>query len=141
MTATKLTVSRSQLLALKPCNPSSRIALFGSAATLTCASALAAGASISDVLWVAARLGRKGLCIQFALACAVRAEKFDKSGKAAACNKASSAYLISPTPENLAALRTARTAAHAAYAAAHAAHARDKEIEAQKKALIEIFGA
>gem|GEM_PF-5219820 len=102
--------------------------MFGRRKTMDVKAALEAGASIRDILWVAVRLGHKDLCIAFALACAIRVEHLDKTGTAASCNKALTAYIAAPTDSNRALLREARSAAYAAadaaaYAAAAAAYA------------------
>ncbi len=149
-----ITVTKDQLRALKPCEISNRLRLFGSRTSLNAEQAFAAGASISDLLWVASRLGHKDLCAKFALACAKRVEHRDKSGKAAACNDATVAYISNPSPTKLEAMRRARSAAAAAadyaarsadyadYAARSAAYAAADyaaEVAAQQALFIEIF--
>ena len=109
-----LKITLSELLALKPCNPESRKALFGRRKTMGVATALKRGATIHDILWAAAKVGRRDLCIKFALTCAVRAEKFDKTGTSKSCNDATAAYVADPSPANLETLRGKRQAANAA---------------------------
>ena len=58
------------ILALRPCDPDQRRALFADARTLTAREALERGATVRDLLWVAGRLGRKADCVRFAIACA-----------------------------------------------------------------------
>ena len=109
-----LKITLKELLALKPCFPKERKALFGRRKTMDVATALKRGATIHDILWAAAKVGRRDLCIKFALACAVRAEKFDKTGTAKSCNDATAAYVADPSPANLETLRGKRQAANAA---------------------------
>ena len=136
-----ITVTKDQLAAMDPCDLDKRLALFGRRKAMNAKQAFAAGASIRDLLWVARRLGRKDLCIKFALACAQRVEHLNKSGKAKACNDATAAYLAEPSSDNLNKLRIARrNAADAADAAAYAVGgARQKEIAAQQQLFVEIF--
>ena len=67
-----ITVTRDELRAMNPCDVDSRMKLFGRRKRLSAAQAMEAGASVRDILWVAYRLGRKDLCVKFALACAQR---------------------------------------------------------------------
>ena len=135
MTNKPLSINKTDLLALKPCDPAQRAALFGRRKSLTAAQAFEAGATIRDVLWVLGKLGRKDLCIEFALQCAQRVAPLDKRGTAQPCIDATRAYVAEPTEENLAALRHRRAAAaddaaDAAYAAAAAAAAADDAADA-----------
>ena len=118
-----LKITLSELLALKPCFPKERKALFGRRKTMDVATALKRGATIHDILWAAAKVGRRDLCIKFALACAVRAEKFDKTGTSKSCNDATAAYIADPSPANLETLRGKRQAANAAAYATNAPYA------------------
>lgn len=118
-----LRITKDELLALKPCNPDARLKMFGRRKTMDVAAALAKGASIRDVLWVVSRLGRKDLCIAFALACAVHVEKFDRTGTAKACNDAFAIWIKDPSSDNMSVLRTKRHAAYYAYYAAAAGDA------------------
>lgn len=65
--AIKLT--RSQLQSLRPCALERRIALYGRRRSLTASQALAAGASVHDILWVAGKLKLKlkAECVTFSV--------------------------------------------------------------------------
>lgn len=133
-----------QLAALQPCALESRKTLFGKRKTLTAAQALAAGASIPDLLWVAGRLGRKDLCVKFALACAQRVAHHNTDPRVQAALDATAAWIADPSEENRQATdATARAAwAAATRAADAAAWAADAaaEREAQRAIFLEIFG-
>jgi hypothetical protein len=62
-----------EVVALRPCSLS-RIPRFGRRKTLSAKQALELDVSISDLLWVAGKLGLKKECVQFALLCAQRAQ-------------------------------------------------------------------
>jgi hypothetical protein len=126
-----ITITRDQLAAMDPCGLDARLKLFGRRKSMNVTQALAAGATIRDTLWVAARLGYKGQCATFALTCARRVERHTTDPRAKACNDATEAYLADRTDANRTKLRAARSdaayaadAADAAYAAyAYAAYA------------------
>ena len=158
-------ISKEELLDFSPCDAGRRLALFGRKKYLTAKQALEAGATISDLLWVAGRLRLKKQCVQFALASAQRAVHLNSDPRVQAALDATQAWINNPTEENRAAARaaacavedTARAAraAAAAYAAAAAAYAVDTaafavdaaaaaaacavEREAQIKLFLEIF--
>ena len=138
-------VTKEQLIAMRPCNLNKHIALFNKHKELSAGQAFAAGASIRDLLWVAGRLGRKELCVKFALACAVRAGHFTKDRRVHDCLKATQAYIDAPTNVNLDTLKVARRNADAAayaaaaYAADTAYAERQKEIKAQQTIFIKLF--
>lgn len=136
-----LSITRDELLAFNPCGGADRLALFGRRKSLTAAQALKAGASVRDVLWVVGRMGRKDLCVRFALAAAQRVAHLDRTGTAQPCLDAAGAYVADPSEPNLTTLRNVRSAAAYAAAAAAAAYAaaRKEEIEAQKALLIEVL--
>jgi hypothetical protein len=67
-------LSKEQLIAMRPCDLSDRLQLFGERNTLTVRQALRAGATISDLLWVAGQLGLGEKCALFAQRCADRAK-------------------------------------------------------------------
>jgi len=113
-------LTKDALIAMKPCDLSDRIALFGKRQELTARQAFKAGASIRDLLWVAGKLGRKEECARFALACAQRVAKYDKSGTAQPCIDAANAYVADPSEVNLQLSWKARCAAAATYADAAA---------------------
>lgn len=130
------TITRDQLIALNPCGLDDRLKLFGRRKSMTVKQALAAGASIDGVLWVAGALGLKDECARFAVKCAERVVHLDASGTARPCIASTMAYLADPSAENWKLLAAARDAAgDAAWAAAGAA-----ETEAQKLILMEVFG-
>ncbi len=125
-------ITRYQLIAMKPCDLDDRLKLFGPRReTLSAAQAFKAGVSISDLLWVAGRLGLRDQSVAFALACARRVAHLDKTGSAQRCIDATTAYWGDKSETNLKALREARRSAAAdaadadaaAYAAAAAAAA------------------
>lgn len=118
-------LSYKQLLALEPCAPEERKALFKGRRSLTFADAIALGVSTSDSLWVAGRLGRKDLCVKFALACAQRVAHLNPDPRVQAALDAASAWLADPNEANR------QAAARAAAAVA--------ENEAQRALLLEIF--
>lgn len=111
-----LRVSRDELLAFGPCDPDRRVALFGRRKYLTASQALDAGATIEDVLWVAGRLGRKDLCVRFALLCAQKTAHLNDDPRVRAALDAAQAWIDNPTEENRLAAREAVGAARAAAA-------------------------
>ena len=154
-----VTVTRDQLTAMNPCDLDKRLAWFGRRKALDVRTALAAGATVRDVLWVAQRLGHRDLCARFALLAAQRATVHTTDPRPQACLDAANAYVSEPSDANLVTLRKARAAAAdatayasyaadaadaadaAAYAADAAAYAAQKaEIEAQHVLLIEVLG-
>lgn len=133
-------ITREQLTDMRPCGLEARLALFGRRKSMTAKRALEAGASVRDVLWVVGRLGRKDLCVRFALACAQRVAYLTTDPRSAAALAAAQAWLDDPSEENrmkaYATDAACAAAARAAYAAANAAYA---EREAQKAILIELL--
>jgi hypothetical protein len=107
-----LRISKDELMSFNPCDPESRVVLFERRKYLDVKIALNAGVSIHDILWVVGKLGRKDLCVKFALACAVRVEALDKTGAAKRCNEAVGKYVANPSPETAA--WSARSAAQSA---------------------------
>lgn len=153
--ARKLTFE--QLAALNPCNLSGRKALFGRRKALTVKQALAAGATVHNILWVAGQLGHKTEIVEFTCRAASRVAHFDKSRKSAACIDVTRRYMrgaatigelknarfTAAAPADAAAAAAAyNVAADAAdaatYAATYAADA-DAERTAQHSDLIELF--
>ncbi len=126
-------ITRDQLIAMRPCNPNTHLARFGKRKSMTIRQAFNSGATIKDLLWVAGQLGRKDLCVKFALACAVRAGRFTKDQRVHDCLAATQTYIDNSSKMNLAALTVARRkivhgtyaayAAYTAYTAAYAAYA------------------
>jgi hypothetical protein len=107
-----ITLTRDQVAALRPC--SDRSHLFGRRKKMGARQALKAGASVDDLLWVANKLGRRDLCVRFALACAQRVAHLNPDPRVQAALDATQAWLDSPTPETDAARAAARDAARAA---------------------------
>ena len=157
-----LKITREELIALKPCSIEDRLKLFGRRKSLTASAALVAGASIRDILWVAERMGRKDLCVRFALACAQRVAYLNPDPGVQIALDATEAWLVDPSEANRKAARTAAAAVYAAASAAYAVYAaasaaasssaaaayavyaaaagRTKEITAQRELIKEIFG-
>lgn len=118
-----ITVTLSQLLALNPCDRDRRAALFEGVEALDAKEALALGIDLADVLWVVARLGRKDLCVRFAILCVKRAQHLSKDPVASyAALSAAQAWLDDPNEETR--LRAGR-AADAAFGAAYAPNKRN----------------
>lgn len=139
--AKPLSITLDALLALGPCDAESRSTQFGRRKTMTAAQALKAGASVRDILWVAARMGRKDLCVRFALACARRVAHLSKDPRTQAALDAAQTWLGDPSEENRTAARRAyadAADAAATYAAAYV-EARQKEQKAQEVLLVEIM--
>lgn len=113
-----ISITRDELVALEPCDLEQRLALFGRRKSLTAKQAFAAGATISDLRWVAGRLGHKTLLVKFALACAQRTAHLNPDPRVQAALDATQAWLDAPTEENRA--NAANAAAAAAYAATNA---------------------
>ena len=139
-------LTRAQVVALNPCSEN-HIPDFGRRKSMTASQALDAGTTIPNLLWVAGRLGRKDLCVRFALACAQRVAHLNPDARVQAALDATAAWLADPTDRNKAAAWAADTAAWAADAAARAARAaedaedaEDAEREAQRAIFKEIFG-
>ena len=116
-----IALTPAEVAALRPC--SDRSHLFGRRKKMNARQALEAGASIADLLWVADKLGRKDLCVRFALACAQRVAHMNPDPRVQAALDATARWLDDPTPENYAARAAARAAAGAAARAAAGAAA------------------
>lgn len=104
-----------ELKALNPCALDERLKLFGRRKRLTVAQALKAGATVSDVLWVAGRMGHKAECVRFAVACAESVSHLNPDPRVRAAIDAAKAWIDSPTEEN------AKAASYAAFDTAYAA--------------------
>ena len=114
-------LTRAQVVALNPCSEN-HIPDFGRRKSMTASQALDAGTTIPNLLWVAGRLGRKDLCVRFALACAQRVAHLNPDARVQAALDATAAWLADPTDRNRAAAEDAAFAARAAaWAAAWAA--------------------
>jgi hypothetical protein len=116
-------LTRDQVKALRPCSDS-HIPDFGRRKAMTAAQALAAGATIEDLLWVADKLGREDLCARFGLECAQRVAYLNSDPRVQAALDATQAWLDNPGPETAAARAAAWAAARAAARAAAWAAAR-----------------
>ena len=77
-----ITISKSQLQAWQPCDLPLRLAKFGSRDTLNVSQALEAGFTVSDILWVAGKLGLAAECVTFARRAADRAAAAGAAGAA-----------------------------------------------------------
>jgi hypothetical protein len=126
------TLTRAALIDMKPCDLSERLALFGDADSLTTEQALAAGATVDDILWIAGRLRLTDGIVEFAERCATRAKGYATAAAVAryAARSADAAAVV--------AADAATAAADAARYAATAA-ARQTEQAAQIADLIELF--
>ena len=156
----KHTITLDQLIVWKPCDLSTRKALFASRANLSVSQALDAGATVSDILWVAEKLELTLECVVFATRCAENVAHLNSDPRVQKAINAAKNYVENPAPRAAsdaadeaaadaayeAAYAAARVedreAAHAAaYAAADAADAaaRAETEKFQKDLLIEIF--
>jgi len=90
-----LQLTRQQVLDLNPCSPN-KIPYFRGRKSLTAAQALEAGSSIPDLLWVANKIGRKDLCVKFALACAHRVSHLNTDARVKSALKAVQTWLDYP---------------------------------------------
>ena len=124
----KHTITLDQLIAWKPCDLSTRKALFASRANLSVSQALDAGATVSDILWVAKKLELTLECVVFAIRCAENVAHLNSDPRVQKAIDAAKNYVKNPAP---------RAAAYAGYAARAAARAETKKF--QKDLLIEIF--
>src|ERR1700676_768986 len=98
-----ITISLAELEALKPCSIKPGIRdRFGRSGheRLDTRTALEAGASFGNILWVAAKLGRKDLCVRFALLCAQRVAYLNPDPGVQAALDAAQAWLDNPSLEN-----------------------------------------
>ena len=167
--AKKLGLTKDELRAFAPCSLDDRLALFGDRERLTVRQALKAGASVSDILWVAARLKLRAQIVEFAQRAAAEVAHLKNHrdtvsrSTVVAANYASTAAIFARSA-NASALTTDAAAyandaaADAAYAADYATSAaaayadfaattdaarrkaRQEMIAKQKQMLIEIFG-
>ena len=106
-----LKLTREALIALDPCDVDQRLKLFGRRKSMNVAQAMKAGASVADILWVAERIGRKDLCIRFALACAQRVAYLNPDPRVQAALDATAAWMDDPTSQRAAARAAAGEAA------------------------------
>jgi hypothetical protein len=138
-------ITLSQLLAFDPCNREQRIKLFKDRTSITVREAVLLGVSLNDLLWVAGRLDFKAQIVEFAQACAQRAETHTRSAQSdaaanatrSAANAANAARSAARSAAN-AANAAARSAAAAADAAAVDADAVDAWA-AERKTQLELF--
>lgn len=147
-----VTLTREELTAMNPCGLDGRLALFGRRRKMDVRQALAAGATVSNILWVAGRLGLGKECAHFAEAAAKRVAHLQNSAAYAASASDAAADAAAYASADAAAYASAAYAACAAYAAdyaadyaaaaaaAYAAADAAAEREAQKQILIEVFG-
>jgi hypothetical protein len=114
-----LTITKETLASFQPCDLDKRLAMFGRRKSLNVAQAVAAGATVDDILWVAGRMGRADLCVRFALLCAQKTAHLNSDPRVQAALDATAAWLANPCEETRA--EAARSAAEAAEAARSAA--------------------
>lgn len=146
----RVTLEVGDLIDMQPCDLSKRLALFGERKRLTVRQALKAGASVSDILWVAGRLKLRDQIVEFAKRAAAEvAHLKDGSGRYAAAYAAD--YATCAARDG--AVNAAYAAGYAQYAAGFAADAaafaadyatyhkaREEMVAKQKRMLIDIFG-
>jgi len=113
-----LRLTKDALIALKPCDLDDRLRLFGQRKSMTARQALDAGATVGDLLWVLGAVGRKDLCVRFALGCAQAVAHLSTDPRVEAALAATQAWLDDPSENNR--LAAAAAAAAAAYAYAYA---------------------
>jgi hypothetical protein len=132
------------LKALKPCDLDDRLAMFPVSGKLSLKQAIKAGFSVSDLLWVAGKLGFGKECAIFAANCAKRAKQYaaaDYAADYAAAYAADAAYYADAVAAYYADAVAAYAVAAAAYAVAAAAYAGViNERELQMKDIVKIFG-
>ena len=122
-----ITLTRAEVEALKPCSLA-KLDVFKDRDRLNAREALEAGASISDLLWVAGRLGLKREIVRFAVACAERVAHLNPDPRVQAALDAARAWLGDPSEDKRAVASSAAydaDAAGVAYAAAYDAYAAD----------------
>jgi hypothetical protein len=128
-TTVKIELTKERLIALKPCNLNERLKLFDNASTITVSAALAAGVSVSDILWVAGAMGFGMKCAEFAIKCAESVMHKNSDPRVKVAIEAAKLCVKEPNVENrraaYAAAYAAARAAYGAYAAARAAYAAD----------------
>lgn len=128
-----VSITRDDLIAMNPCDLEQRLALFGRRKSLNARQALGAGASVSDLLWVAGQLGLKAQLVTFALRAAERVAHLNPDPRVGAALETARRWLADPSEKNRRAADTSAAAARhvaafrpacdAAYAAAYAASA------------------
>jgi hypothetical protein len=118
-----ISITRDQLAAMNPCDAESRLKMFGRRKTMNVKQALAAGATISDILWVAGQLGLKRQSVQFALACAQRVAHLNTDPRVQKALGATQLWLDADTDAAGDAARAAWAASWATEAAGDAARA------------------
>lgn len=111
------TITYKQLAAMQPCDLQSRKALFAGKRRLTVADAFDRGATISDVLWVAGRMGLARECVQIALFTARSVQHHNTDSRVQAAIDATQAWLDCPDSATADAVDAAADAAYAAYVA------------------------
>ena len=127
-----------QVLKLQPCSRN-KIPDFGRRKYLTAEQALDKGVSVDDLLWVAGKLGRKDLCVRFALECAQRVSHNNTDIRVSKALRAVQAWLDSPSKSAAWSARSAAESVNwsARYGAESAA--RSAEETAQKEIFLKIF--
>jgi hypothetical protein len=115
-----ITLTKAQVRALNPCSSYKYKHLFIADEAIDLQHCLNNGVSISDLLWVAGKLGLKRQCVQFALKCAQSVANLNTDPRVQAALDATQNWL-----DNQSNAYAAYAAADAARAAARAAYAAD----------------
>ena len=84
-------LTKEQLISFKPCGLEYHLSLFSGRRSLTVRTAIKAGVSVSDILWVAGRLGEFEKIVEFAKGCANSAAASAASARYAVNSAASAA--------------------------------------------------
>ena len=146
---TAITLTRAEVEALKPCSLD-RLDVFEGRDRLNAREALEAGASVSDLLWVAGRLGLKWEIVRFAVACVERVAHLNPDPRVTAALDAAQAWVDDPREDKRTAAKTAADHAcdayldgggAAAYAAARAAYAAARAAQAAARAAQATYAA
>jgi hypothetical protein len=135
-------ITLSQLLAFDPCNREQRIKLFKDRTSITVREAVLLGVSLNDLLWVAGRLDFKAQIVEFAQACAQRAETHTRSAQSDAAANATRSAANAARSAARSAAKAANAAARSAAAAADAAAVDADAVDAwaaERKTQLELF--
>ena len=136
MTYRKLSLA--QVLAMSPCNRDNRHLLFAGKKTLTLRQAIKAGASISDLLWVAGKLRLGKECAEFAKRCAERAQGYAASDASSYARDAASYASYAVSYASYAAIDASDAVSYALHAAIDA-NSYASETAAQYADMLELF--
>ena len=117
----KHTITFDQLASWSPCDLDKHKLLFASSATLSVSQALDAGATVSNILWVAGKLELTMDCVIFAIRCAEKVVHSNSNPRVQKAIDAAKNYVKNPSDYAIDALRAADYEAD--YAAVCAARA------------------